>query len=76
MPLAYLAHHAGGAASTGKEPIGDLQPTLLHQRVALFVAVKLLQAGLAAFLHSIVPCLFERTAGNMIRELHTTLERR
>jgi hypothetical protein len=47
-----------------------------HQRVALFVAVKLLQAGLAAFLHSIVPCLFERTARNMIRELHTRLERR
>lgn len=36
-PLAYLAHHAGGAASTGREAILDVQPTLLHQRVALFL---------------------------------------
>lgn len=37
MPLAYLAHHAGGYGSTGREPILDIQPTSLHQRVALIL---------------------------------------
>jgi fructose-1,6-bisphosphatase I len=36
-PLAYLAHHCGGAASSGCEAILDIQPTSLHQRVALFL---------------------------------------
>lgn len=47
-----------------------------HQRVAVSLAVPLLLAGLAAFIHALIPCLCERTAGNIIRTLHTRLERR
>lgn len=36
-PMAFLAEQAGGAASTGRERILDLQPTALHQRVPIFV---------------------------------------
>ena len=36
-PLAYLAEHAGGAASDGRQPILDIQPTALHQRTPLFI---------------------------------------
>ncbi len=36
-PLAFLAKHAGGYASTGRGPILDVVPTTLHQRVPLFV---------------------------------------
>jgi len=37
MPLAYLAHQAGGYGSTGREIILDVRPVSLHQRVALIV---------------------------------------
>lgn len=36
-PLAFLAEHAGGAASNGTQPILDIQPTGLHQRTPLFI---------------------------------------
>jgi len=36
-PLAYLAEHAGGAASDGRQRILDVQPTALHQRTPLFI---------------------------------------
>lgn len=36
-PLAFLAKHAGGYASDGHQPILDIQPTDLHQRVPLFI---------------------------------------
>ena len=36
-PLAFLAEHAGGAASDGTQPILDIQPTDLHQRTPLFI---------------------------------------
>jgi fructose-1,6-bisphosphatase I len=36
-PLAFLAEHAGGYASDGKQPILDIQPTELHQRTPLFI---------------------------------------
>lgn len=35
-PLAYLVEQAGGYASTGYEPILDIVPTDLHQRVPFF----------------------------------------
>jgi len=35
-PMAFLAEHAGGAASTGRGPILDVRPTSLHQRVPFF----------------------------------------
>ncbi len=39
-PLAFLAEHAGGAASDGRQCILDIQPTELHQRTPLFVGNK------------------------------------
>jgi fructose-1,6-bisphosphatase I len=39
-PLAFIAHHAGGCASDGHQDILDIQPTSLHQRIALFIGDK------------------------------------
>jgi fructose-1,6-bisphosphatase I len=36
-PLAYIAEHAGGMASTGSERILDIRPGGLHQRVPLVI---------------------------------------
>lgn len=36
-PLAMLAEAAGGAASTGKQRVLELEPTKLHQRCPLFI---------------------------------------
>ena len=36
-PMAMLVEQAGGAASTGREPILDVQPTQLHQRVPVIL---------------------------------------
>ena len=36
-PVAFLAEHAGGAASDGTQPILDVQPTALHQRTPLII---------------------------------------
>ena len=40
-PVALLAAQAGGLASTGTEPILEVVPSELHQRVPLFVGSKL-----------------------------------
>lgn len=37
MPMSFIIEQAGGYASTGREPILDIQPTELHQRTPLFV---------------------------------------
>jgi len=37
MPLAYIAHQAGGRGSNGMEAILDIQPESLHQRVGLIL---------------------------------------
>jgi hypothetical protein len=47
-----------------------------HQRVALSFALPLLGAGLAAAVHAVLPAVFERTAGDIIRELHDRLDKR
>ncbi|MEE8130256.1 MAG: class 1 fructose-bisphosphatase [Vicinamibacterales bacterium] len=39
-PMGMLIEQAGGMASTGKEPILELQATELHQRVPLFMGSK------------------------------------
>ncbi len=39
-PLAFIAEHAGGAASDGKQPILDIEPANLHQRTPLFIGNK------------------------------------
>jgi fructose-1,6-bisphosphatase I len=39
-PMAFIAEAAGGAASTGKKRILDVEPTGLHMRVPLFIGSK------------------------------------
>jgi fructose-1,6-bisphosphatase I len=39
-PLAFLAEHAGGAATDGHQRILDVEPTYLHQRTPLFIGSK------------------------------------
>jgi fructose-1,6-bisphosphatase I len=36
-PMAMIAENAGGAATDGRGPILDIQPTAIHQRVPLFI---------------------------------------
>jgi fructose-1,6-bisphosphatase I len=36
-PVAFLAEHAGGAASDGRQPVLDVQPQSIHQRTPLVV---------------------------------------
>jgi fructose-1,6-bisphosphatase I len=37
QPMSFIVEQAGGYASTGRQPVLDLQPTALHQRTPLFV---------------------------------------
>ncbi len=39
-PMAFLVEQAGGAATNGRERILDIQPTALHQRVAVVLGSK------------------------------------
>lgn len=39
-------------------------------------AFRLLGAGLAALIHAVIPCLFEKTASRMISEMHAKLQNR
>lgn len=39
-PMALLVEQAGGAASTGRERLLDIQPTGLHMRVPVFLGSK------------------------------------
>lgn len=43
---------------------------LEHAGVAFRFGVRLLGAGLAALVHAVIPCLFEKTASSMIKSLH------
>ena len=47
-----------------------------HQRQALGFAGSLTIAATAAFVHSLVPCLCEKTASERIAELHGRLQSR
>jgi hypothetical protein len=47
-----------------------------HFLFALGFALRLFGAGLAALIHAIVPCLFEKTASRMIREMHDKITSR
>jgi fructose-1,6-bisphosphatase I len=40
-PMALLAAQAGGLASTGEQPVLDVVPTQLHERVPLYIGSKL-----------------------------------
>jgi len=37
VPMSFIIEQAGGYASTGRQPVRDIQPTELHQRTPLFV---------------------------------------
>jgi fructose-1,6-bisphosphatase I len=39
-PMAFIVEQAGGAATTGRERIMELQPTGLHQRIPVFLGSK------------------------------------
>lgn len=39
-PMSMLVEQAGGAATTGRERILEIQPTQLHQRVPVFLGSK------------------------------------
>jgi fructose-1,6-bisphosphatase I len=39
-PMAMIVEQAGGAATTGRERILDIQPTSLHQRVPVILGSK------------------------------------
>ena len=39
-PMSFLVEQAGGAATNGKQRILDIQPTKLHERVAVFLGSK------------------------------------
>jgi hypothetical protein len=41
-----------------------------HAGVAFRFAVRLLGAGLAALVHAVIPCLFEKTASSIIKTMH------
>ncbi|MFT5785664.1 MAG: hypothetical protein ACI9KK_001013 [Ascidiaceihabitans sp.] len=47
-----------------------------HMLFAGGFALRLLGAGLAAFIHALIPCLFEKTAGNMIVRMHSKISNR
>ena len=41
-----------------------------HMRFAGGFALRLFGAGAAALVHAVIPCLFEKTTSNLIREMH------
>ncbi len=47
-----------------------------HMAFALSFALRLLAAGAAALIHAFIPCLFEKTASGLIRDMHTRIEGR
>jgi fructose-1,6-bisphosphatase I len=50
-PLAFIAQHAGGYASDGKQNILDLQPKSLHQRTPLYIGDRYLVEKAEQFTH-------------------------
>lgn len=49
---------------------------LEHAGVAFRFSVRLLGAGLAALVHAVIPCLFEKTASSMIKTMHSEIASR
>ncbi len=49
---------------------------LEHQRVAFGFSKALLKAGLACFIHSLFPALFQTTASRTVMELHARMAAR
>lgn len=51
-PLAFIAENAGGYASNGRQRILDIQPTVLHQRVPLYIGNRSLVEKAEEFIRS------------------------
>lgn len=49
---------------------------LQHMRFAGWFSGKLLMAAGVALIHALVPALFEKTAGTILRDLHARMENR
>jgi hypothetical protein len=56
------------------ESVGETY--LEHQQVAFGYSAALLKAGLACFLHGLMPALFQTTASRTITELHQKMAAR
>jgi fructose-1,6-bisphosphatase I len=54
-PLAFLVEQAGGAASDGTQPILDIHPTELHQRIPLFIGNKDMVELVESFIRGEMP---------------------
>ncbi len=52
-PLAFIAHQAGGYASNGRQPILEINPITLHQRVPLFIGNRTLVRKAEAFIQEL-----------------------
>jgi fructose-1,6-bisphosphatase I len=39
-PMSYIIEKAGGLGSTGTQPILEVEPTTLHQRVPIYIGSK------------------------------------
>ena len=49
---------------------------LEHAGVAFRFSIRLLGAGLAALVHAVIPCLFEKTASSMIKSMYSEMSSR
>jgi hypothetical protein len=47
-----------------------------HAGAALRFALRLFGAGVAALMHALIPCLFEKTASSMIQAMHDEIAAR
>ena len=47
-----------------------------HMRVAGWFASRLLAPGCAAIIYTVLPCLFEKTAGRMIEQMYAQITSR
>lgn len=61
----FTSHPAAVGESYGK-----------HFLVATVYAFRLIGAGLCAFVHAVLPFLFERTASSVVKEIYGDLVRR
>ncbi len=47
-----------------------------HLAFAGKFSLRLIGAGMAAFIHALIPCLFEKTASNMIADMYAKTHNR
>jgi len=59
-----------------KHPKSVNETYLQHMRFAAGFAAQLLGAALAALVHAIIPCLFQKTASRMIQNMNAKITNR